>query len=231
MDKAFLNWSSGKDAALALYLMQSEQKLNISSLVTTINEQAARVPMHGLRKSLLLEQARAIGLPLHEIALPAAVGMKSYAKMVENTFKDLKNQGINHAVYGDIFLEDLREYREKSLRKVSITSHYPLWKKDTKKLSRQIVDLGFKAITVAVSDKKLGVEYCGNSYDHDFLDRLPKGIDPCGENGEFHTFVYDGPIFNRPVMFDLGPCTKHDLSLDKDQNTSWESVFWYCDLH
>ncbi|WP_241077731.1 diphthine--ammonia ligase [Flavimarina sp. Hel_I_48] len=228
--KAFLNWSSGKDSALALFIALSEEEYAINSLVTTVNVQADRVSMHGLRRALLHKQAEAIGLPLKEIVLPEDISMETYTETIAQEFRKFLKAGYSHTIYGDIFLEDLREYREKTLRNIGLQGVYPLWKKDTSKLAKQIIALGFKAVTVAVSDKALGKEYCGRAYDQDFLNNLPAGVDPCGENGEFHTFVHDGPIFKKPVSFELGKIIKRDLSTSTDKNKSWESIFWFCDL-
>ncbi len=215
---------------MALFLVLAEGKLNIQTLVTTVNADMNRVSMHGLRASLLRKQAEAIGFPLLEIKLPESISMEKYSEVMESEFRELVNTGFTQAIYGDIFLEDLREYREKSLQNVGLQGVYPLWKQETATLARKIIDLGFKAITVTTSDTLLGKDFCGREYDHDFLDNLPEGIDPCGENGEFHTFVYDGPIFKNHVSFELGERVKHDLNTSSTENVSWESIFWFCDL-
>jgi len=229
-NKAFLNWSSGKDSALALFLALTEEKLSVDTLVTTINERHDRVSMHGLRASLLQKQAEAIGLPLREIKLSESISMEKYSEVMESEFLKLVNTGFTHAIYGDIFLEDLREFRQKSLQKVGLQGVYPLWKQETTTLARKIIALGFKAITVATSDTLLGKDFCGREYDQNFLDNLPAGVDPCGENGEFHTFVYDGPIFKNPISFEIGERVKRDLNTSSTQNGDWESIFWFCDL-
>jgi len=229
-DKAFLNWSSGKDSALSLFLALAEEKLSIDTLVTTVNESHDRVSMHGLRASFLQKQAEAIRLPLREIKLSESISMEKYSEIMEGEFQKLVDTGFTHAIYGDIFLEDLREFRQKSLQKVGLQGVYPLWKQDTATLARTIIALGFKAITIATSDKLLGKDFCGRDYNLDFLDSLPVGVDPCGENGEFHTFVYDGPIFKNPISFEIGERVKRDLNTSSTQNGDWESIFWFCDL-
>ncbi|HEA30537.1 MAG TPA: diphthine--ammonia ligase [Leeuwenhoekiella sp.] len=228
--KTFLNWSSGKDSALALFISLAEEKFSVDTLVTTVNEKLDRVSMHGLRASLLREQAEAIGLPLREINLMEQLSMEKYTETIEGEFQQLVSSDYTHAIYGDIFLEDLREFRQRSLQKFGLQGVYPLWKKDTATLARQIVDLGFKAITVSTSNKLLGKDFCGKEYDQDFLDNLPQGVDPCGENGEFHTFVYDGPIFKKPVLFETGARVKRDLNTSSTEKGDWESIFWFCDL-
>jgi uncharacterized protein (TIGR00290 family) len=229
-NKAFLNWSSGKDSALALFLVLAEGKLNIETLVTTLNADVNRVSMHGLRAALLRKQAEAIGFPLLEIKLPESISMEKYSEVIEREFQELVNTGFTQAIYGDIFLEDLREYRQKSLQKVGLQAVYPLWKQDTATLARKIINLGFKAIIIATSDTLLGKDFCGREYNHAFLDNLPEGVDPCGESGEFHTFVYDGPIFKNPVSFEIGERVKRDLNTSSTKTGDWESIFWFCDL-
>lgn len=199
-------------------------------LVTTVNAGQNRVSMHGLPVFLLRKQAEAIGIPLRKIKLPESISMEKYTETMEAEFRELVNMGFTHAIYGDILLEDLREYRQKSLQNVGLLGIYPLWKQNPTTLARKIIDLGFKAITVAVSDKLLGRDFCGREYNQDFLDDLPEGVDPCGENGEFHTFVYDGPIFKNSISFEIGERVKRDLNTSSTKNGNWESIFWFCDL-
>lgn len=234
--KTFLHWSSGKDAALALHLLQADPKFQVRQLITTINTDFDRVSMHGLRTSLLRKQAEHIGLPLMEIGLSGTTSMESYSNIMNETFKTLKAENFTHSAFGDILLEDLREFRDQNLDKIGMIGVYPLWKKDTHKLAEQIIDLGFKAITVTTSHKKLGRDFCGREFDHDFLAALPEGVDPCGENGEFHTFVYDGPIFSSPISFVKGETVLRDSAKaakqkeEDDEQVNWETAFWYCDL-
>ena len=230
MPKTFFNWSSGKDAALALYLLQSASEYQIDKLVTTVNTDFDRVSMHGLRASLLRKQAENIGLPLMEIALSGNTSMEAYSQIMDSAYAKLKGEGFMQSVYGDIFLEDLREYRDRNLAKADIEGIYPLWKKDTSELANQIIDLGFKAIIVTTSDKLLGKDFCGRNYDLEFIADLPATVDPCGENGEFHTFVYDGPIFKNPVDFKKGEIVLRDSAGAEKENVNWETAFWYCDL-
>ncbi|MDT0685814.1 diphthine--ammonia ligase [Autumnicola psychrophila] len=238
MKKAYLNWSSGKDSALALYKLQQQKEYAVEKLVTTINTDVDRVSMHGLRNELLFQQAQNMGLPLQVIALNGAVSMQEYNSKMQETTEGLIKEGFKYSIFGDIFLEDLRNYREEQLEKVGLKGVYPLWKKDTSKLIQEFLLLNFKAIVVCVNAKILDKSFCGRIIDQAFVDDLPEGVDPCGENGEFHTFVFDGPIFNNPVKFEIGERVeksypqkrnKEDNCFSDDDRT-WDSRFWYCDL-
>ncbi|AIM59108.1 ATP-binding domain-containing protein [Cellulophaga lytica] len=239
MHKTYFNWSSGKDSALALYKMQRSNAYKVDRLVTSVNSTFNRVSMHGLRLPLLEAQAKAIGLPLQTIMLNADVSMSSYNEVMKTTMQGLITEGYTHAVFGDIFLEDLKKYREDKLKEVGVKGVFPLWKQDTKVLLKELVQLGFKAITVCVNAKLLDESFVGREVDESFFNDLPENVDPCGENGEFHTFVYDGPIFKQPVPFTVGekvkkgyaPTTnKDDNCFKKDEDTTWDTSFWYCDL-
>lgn len=239
MHKTYFNWSSGKDSALALYKMQQSKTYKVDRLVTSVNTTFNRVSMHGLRLPLLEAQAKAIGLPLQTIMLNADVSMSSYNEVMKTTMQGLIAEGYTHAVFGDIFLEDLKKYREDKLQEVGVKGIFPLWKQDTKVLLKELLQLGFKAITVCVNAKLLDESFVGREVDESFFNDLPKNVDPCGENGEFHTFVYDGPIFKQPVSFTIGekvqkgytPSTNEDDNcFKKAQDTTWDTSFWYCDL-
>ncbi|MFO8146540.1 MAG: diphthine--ammonia ligase [Gillisia sp.] len=238
MKKAYLNWSSGKDAAFALYKLQSHNDLKIEKLLTTLNSEADRVSMHGVRKELLLLQAKSIGLPVDIIELEGNVSMEVYNSKMSLAVSKLLKQGFTHSVFGDIFLEDLKEYREKQLAGVGLKALFPLWKKNSHQLINDFIASGFKAITVCVNSKVLDRSFCGRIIDHKFLADLPPGVDPCGENGEFHTFVFDGPIFKNPIEFEIGEIVQRSYKAHKgeddncfsDDVKSWDTSFWYCDL-
>lgn len=239
MKKAFLNWSSGKDAAYALYLLQQQKEFNVEKLVTTINSENDRVSMHGLRKELLLKQADSIGISLHLISLAGNVPLSDYNKIMEQETLKLKEEGFTYSIFGDIFLEDLKQYREQQLQKVEIQPVFPLWKKDTSELMQEFLSAGYKAITVSVNTAVLDKSFCGRIIDENFLADLPKGVDPAGENGEFHTFVFDGPILSTPITFQKGeiversfsPVKNKDDNCYKEKQESWDTRFYYCDLH
>ena len=237
MKKAYLNWSSGKDAALAIFKVSSEGEFTVEKLLTTINSETDRISMHGVRIELLKSQAQQIGLPLEIISLDGNVSMTKYNEIMLTQCKKLVAEGFCYSIFGDIFLEDLRQYREDQLEKAGITAVFPLWKKNTSQLMQEFISAGFKAVVVCVNSKLLDKSFCGKEIDRELLASLPEGIDPCGENGEFHTFVYDGPIFKEPVKFQVGETVEKFYTSNqdeddcfKDKKETWDTAFWYCDL-
>ena len=203
MIKAFMNWSGGKDSALAFYKAK-QQGTAIDALVTSVNTGTGRISMHGVRRELLQQQTASIGLPLHTIELPEMPGMQAYEEAVHNTHRQLKKAGFTHAVFGDVFLEDLKVYRENLLRKDELQCLFPIWKMDSREVVKQIIASGFKAIIICVNSEFLDQSFCGRLLDEAFLNDLPSHVDPCGENGEYHSFVFDGPVFSAPVKFTKG---------------------------
>ena len=228
MHQAIFNWSGGKDSALALYKCLGQNEFNITTLLTSINKEVQRISMHGIRKELLVQQANSIGIALNTIEIPESTNMETYDKLMAERLQEFKNKGIEYSIFGDIFLEDLREYRERKLAELSIKAHFPLWKRNTREVINEFLDLGFKTIVVAADAKLMGREFVGRIIDQAFLNDLPKSVDPCGENGEFHTFVFDGPIFNKPIDFEVGETVLKEYK--NDGNEAWNSKFWYCDL-
>lgn len=227
-EPAVMNWSGGKDSALALHAIQSKGSDNIKTLFTTLNREAHRISMHGVRKELLEQQAASIGLPLKLAFLPREADMETYNEIMVGVLAGFRKSGITKAVFGDIFLEDLREYRENQLSKAGFSASFPLWKKDTRLLIDQFLQLGFKTIVTCVNTKFLPESFAGRIIDRQFLEDLPDGVDPCGEHGEFHTFVFDGPIFSSPVSFRTGKKVIKSYRNNQDQNGS--NDFCYCDL-
>ena len=243
MKKAYFNWSSGKDSALALYTVLKQKEYDVVKLITNVNEDYKRVSMHGLHEDLLSAQVKSIGLPLETIQFPANVTMDLYNEKMKEKTSQLKSDGLHYAVFGDIFLEDLKAYRDKKLAEVAIQGVYPLWKRNTKELLQEFLNLGFKAITVCTNAKLLGKEFVGRVIDEQFIKDLPSNVDVCGENGEFHTFVYDGPIFKKPINFSIGEKVLKSYTLNDDDSDNcqqgssskedvknYDSSFWYCDL-
>ena len=238
MKKAYLNWSSGKDAALALYKLQQNKEYSVEKLVTTVNTEFKRVSMHGVSLELLQKQAENLGLPLQEIQLHGEVSMQDYNEVMKMETNRLLDEGFTHSVFGDIFLEDLKSYREKLLEEIGLQAVFPLWKQNTKNLMQKFIEAGFKAIVVCVNTEKLDKSFCGRIVNKEFLADLPKNVDPCGENGEFHTFVFDGPIFKKPVEFEIGekvgksykPSENSDDNCFSKDQKSWDTSFVYCDL-
>jgi len=199
--------------------------------------------MHGVRVELLEAQAERLGLPLFKIQIPEMPTMEVYDNTMTAALLDLKNKGVTASVFGDIFLEDLRKYREDKLAELNLTGVFPLWKIPTDKLIREFIDSGFKAITTCVNDKYLDKSFVGRLIDDDFLNDLPDGVDPCGENGEYHSFVFDAPFFSKPIEFEKGEIVyrKYTASEQEKQSTvdsnvtdstdnPFDSGFWYCDL-
>ena len=225
--KAYFNWSSGKDASLALHHLQKKNDFSVDLLVTSVNGHHDRVSMHGLRRSLLEQQVKSIGIPLRTIELPEQPSMDDYNEIMNATVKRLCEEGHTHAGFGDIFLEDLRSYREDQLKQHNIECVFPLWKKDTKALIEEFVELGFKAKIICASDALLGEDWVGRDLDESFLRDLPSNVDPCGENGEFHTFCYDGPIFSNPIDFSVG---EKVLRKYPSPTEAGDVGFWFCDL-
>ncbi|WP_121666646.1 Dph6-related ATP pyrophosphatase [Mesonia aquimarina] len=236
MNKTYINWSSGKDAMFALHMLKNQKKYTIEKLVTTVNTDFNRVSMHGLSINLLEQQAEALQIPLHTIPLSGNVSIETYNTKMKNHVQLLKKEGFTHAIFGDIFLEDLKAYREKELLVVNLQPVFPLWKKNTHKLITEFIQLGYKAIVVCTSAKYLDESFCGRIIDNQFLNDLPSDVDPCGENGEFHTFVFDGPLFYKPVRFKLGEKVLRDYTPSdeddcfKEEKASWDYQFWYQDL-
>lgn len=225
-DLAVFNWSGGKDSMLALHYILQENRYKIHCLLTTVNESYDRVAMHGVRASLLEQQANMLQLPLHQVKLPEMPDMETYENVINAQFKHLRSIGVANSIYGDIFLADLRAYREKQMAAMAMTAVFPLWKRGSLELVKEFISLGYQTIVVCAKDGLQ--EFCGRAVDQSFLDDLPPDIDPCGENGEFHTFVFDGPIFEKPVNFKLGELVYKELPTN---SSSEESVgFWYVDL-
>lgn len=225
--KLFLSWSGGKDSSLCLYTLR-EQGLPVQALLTHINAAHNRVSMHGVRRSLITAQAAALGIPLQTIELPEEPTMQEYEKAAAQKMQDLKNEGFTHAAYGDLFLEDLKQYREAQLQPLGITPLFPLWRKDTRQLLINFIETGFKAIIVCTAQKFLDKSFCGRLLDASFLQDLPPGVDPCGENGEYHSFVFDGPLFTHPVAFTKGEIVRKTYQAPGAQNG--EDEFYFCDL-
>ncbi len=204
----------------------------IGRLVTSINTHYDRVSMHGLRRALLLKQVEAIGLPVTTIELPEQPTMEIYNAEMGRLVALLKSQGYSHCGFGDIFLEDLRSYREEKLAPHGIRCSFPLWKRDTRELIQEFLQLGFKAVVVCINAQLLDESFVGREIDSGFIEDLPPNVDPCGENGEFHTFCYDGPIFSNPVKFTLGEKVYREYK-NPSQETSCANEamgFWFCDL-
>jgi len=184
-----ISWSGGKDSSLALYEIQKSRDYEVAALITTITSDYDRVSMHGLRTILLDEQASSLNIPLEKIFISKNASNDEYESRLKEVLLKYKQLGIRDVVFGDLFLEEIKKYREDLLGKIGMECVFPIWKRDTVKLAKKFIELGFKAITVCVDSNVLGKEFAGREFDEHFLDDLPKAIDPCGENGEFHTLM------------------------------------------
>jgi uncharacterized protein (TIGR00290 family) len=232
-EQAFFNWSGGKDSALALYKTLLRGEITIQCLLTNINTAYNRVSMHGVSKSLMEAQAASLGLPLVTVDLPEQPSMQEYEKIMLDRVQSLKISGCSKAIFGDIFLEDLKIYREQQLQKAGVACIFPLWKMDTSVLIREFLDAGFKAIIVCVNENYLDKSFCGRLLNESFINDLPQGVDVCGENGEFHSFVFDGPIFRNPVLFTKTGLVYKQYDAPKTDGqaaTQNKYGFWFCDL-
>lgn len=208
-----MSWSGGKDSAVALHELLHSDDVEVVELMTSVSEEYQRVSHHGVREVLLEQQAQAIGLPLQKVYLPsgrlAPCTNEIYEQIMGNLMAAYKARGIVTVGFGDLFLEDLREWREKNLAKAGMRGIFPLWHRDTAQLARDVIAMGFRAYLSCV-EGKVGAGFVGRAFDRSLLDDLPQGIDPCGEYGEFHTFVYDGPIFRKPVTVQVGDVVMRD---------------------
>lgn len=228
-EKAIFAWSGGKDSSLALYKTLQEGKYEIVALLTTLNRELKRISMHGVRQHLLEEQAKTIGIPLLKVWIDEA-SYTHYEKQMETALLEAKAQGVTTVIFGDIFLEDLREYRENNLKKVNMKAYFPLWKKDTHVLIQEFIDLKFKTITCCINDGFFDESFVGEIIDESFVTRLPKNVDPCGEYGEFHSFCFDGPLFKRAIHFKKGEKVYKPLDKELLEEASPTKGFWYCEL-
>ncbi len=208
-----MSWSGGKDSAVALHELLNTNAYNVVALLTTVSGEYRRISIHGVREALLESQADAIGIPLDKVYLPSSDGSPCpndvYERIMAEVMARYKARGVEAVGFGDLLLEDVRAYREQNLAKAGMRGVFPLWKRDTAKLAREVIAMGFKGYLSCV-EGKVGPGFAGRPYDDELLASLPAGIDPCGEYGEFHTFVYDGPVFKRPVPIAVGEIVTRD---------------------
>jgi uncharacterized protein (TIGR00290 family) len=205
-----MSWSTGKDSAWALHTAQRQHEVEIVALLTTVNAAAARVAMHAVRQSLLDAQAKALGLPLVTVPIPSPCANAVYERAMEEAMGRARAEGIAHIVFGDLFLEDVRKYREEKLASTSITPLFPIWGIDTRELAREMVEAGLRALVTCVDPKQLDRAFVGRVFDASFLKELPAGVDACGEKGEFHTFASHGPMFRVPIAVEVGEVVERD---------------------
>lgn len=225
-----MNWSSGKDAALAYHTLLQQNEYEVTHLLTTISQEHARIFMHGVREKLLDIQADRMKMPLTKVKLPASPDDTLYKQAMHDALTQLKELGIQTAAYGDIFLEDLKTYREQQLAQVGFSALFPLWKKDTRELVQLIEQVGIEAMIVCVDEKYLGKEFLGKKIGADFLNSLPTNVDPCGENGEFHTFVYNAPFFSSRIPVVTGEVVYKTYTPSKEDDKGWSTGFYFMDV-
>jgi uncharacterized protein (TIGR00290 family) len=218
MKKVIVTSSSGKDSILAIYEIKKNVEYEIVALLTTITEDYNRISMHGVREDLLKKQSRSLNLPLEVIFISKNANNEEYESKMKSILEKYQKEGVDNVVFGDINLEDVRKYREANLTKIKMKGLFPLWGKDTTELAHEFIDLGFKAIITCVDSEYLDGKFVGREFDMDFLASLPDKVDPCGENGEFHSFVYHGPTFAEPIRFEIG------------EKVLRENRFYFCDL-
>lgn len=213
-----LSWSGGKDSALALDTLRGDARYQLTGLLSTVNQDYGRISIHGVRESLLDAQAASLGLPLYKVKLSAKSNNEEYEKVMGAMLVELKGRSIEHVAFGDLFLEDIRRYREAQLARLGMRGVFPLWLKPTAALAQEFMVRGFRAALCCVDGEVLGPEFAGREYDAKLLEDLPAAVDPCGENGEFHTFVYGGPVFGTP------------LHITRGERVTRGGRFHYCDL-
>jgi uncharacterized protein (TIGR00290 family) len=217
-ERLLLSWSGGKDCALALREIAGDHGTEVAALLTVVTAGYDRISMHGVRRDLLQKQAESLGYPLEVVLIPQQCTDEQYGEAMRRSLESYRSMGVDRVAFGDLFLEDVRRYREERLAQVGMRALFPLWGRDTALQAREFVSAGFRAVVVCVDTNVLDGRFAGRDYDMQFISDLPPGIDPCGENGEFHTFVYDGPIFGRKVEFRRGEIVLRD------------ERFRYCDL-
>jgi uncharacterized protein (TIGR00290 family) len=229
-----LSWSGGKDSSYTLHTLLNDSRYEVKYLLSTINGNYKRLSMHGVREELIEAQANSTGIPLLKVYVYEADNAEYERQMTETLLK-VKAEGINTVAFGDIFLEDLRQYREDKMKSIGMHCIFPIWKKDTQWLVKDFIEKGFKTITCCINDGYLDESWCGRIIDSTFVAELPPTVDPCGENGEFHSFCYEAPIFQQKINIGIGEKTYKELLLKtKDHPTPVKDVgtkgFWYCDL-
>lgn len=217
-ERILLSWSGGKDSALALYELQCSKEFEVVALLTTVTRDYDRISMHGVRRVLLERQAASLGLPLEIVFITKNASNAEYESKMQAVLEKHGCDGVKGVAFGDIFLEDLRKYREDNLAKLGMRGIFPLWKRETNAMARHFMALGFRTVIACVDSQALDSRFVGREFDAQFLSDLPAGVDPCGENGEFHSFVYAGPIFREKIVCQRGEITFRD------------NRFYYCDL-
>jgi uncharacterized protein (TIGR00290 family) len=217
-ERVVLSWSGGKDSSMAAYQLLASQKFEIAALMTTVTEDFDRISMHGVRRELLERQAESLGIPLYKVMIPQDCPNEIYEARMREAFEHFKSRGITNIAFGDLFLADVKQYRDERLAQAGMAGLYPIWMRDTEELVRSFIGLGFKAILACVDTQAIDASFAGREIDESLLRDLPQSADPCGEHGEYHSFVYDGPIFKKPIG-----CRAGDTAMRSAR-------FNYCDI-
>lgn len=208
--KTLLSWSTGKDSAWALYQLQQDPKIDVVGLFCTVNQEFNRVAMHGVRRELLELQAERVGLPLEVIAIPYPCSNNEYEMRMTRFIDQVRADNVDFCAFGDLYLEDVRQYRENNLNNTGITPIFPLWRKSTAEISSEMINNGLRAIVTCIDPKRMSETFVGREYNKSFLQDIPVEVDPCGENGEFHSFAFDGPMFREPINVSAGETVHRD---------------------
>ncbi|MBN1460516.1 MAG: adenine nucleotide alpha hydrolase [Armatimonadetes bacterium] len=220
LPRSWLAWSSGKDSLWALHAARRQRLAHVVGLLTTVTDAYSRVSMHAVREELLRAQAAALKLPLHIVRIPTPCSEEEYGRLMRAAMEEAASQGVAQVIFGDLYLEQLRAYRERELARVHMRASFPLWGRDTSELAREMVEGGLRAIVTCVDPRMAPSTLAGRQFDRDLLAELPDGVDPCGENGEFHTFVWDGPGFDQALEVSIGETVERDGFVFTDVSAS-----------
>ena len=228
--KISLSWSGGKDSAFALWKLLNDERYEVAGLHTTLGEESCRVGMHGIHEELIDAQAAALGLRLDKIYYPASGDNAAYEKAMEKYLLGLDSDGVKHIAYGDILLEDLKQYREEKLAEKGFSGIFPLWGSDTKALAEEFLQSGFKTKICAADADKISKDWVGGDFDREFLAQLPLDVDPCGENGEFHSFCYDGPIFSKALDISCKAVIQQSYDILLENGDKEKKIYWFGEI-
>src|SRR5690606_38668860 len=228
--KVSLSWSGGKDSAFALWKLLTDDRFEVAELHTTFGEQTRRVGMHGIHEELIEAQASAIGIPLRKIYYPASGDNAAYEKAMGEYFTALEREGVSHIAYGDILLADLKKYREERLAERGFLGVFPLWNRDTRILAEEFLQSGFKTKLCAADADKISKDWVGGDFDREFLAQLPLDVDPCGENGEFHSFCYDGPIFSKALDISCKAVIQQSYDILLENGDKEKKIYWFGEI-
>ncbi|MFY0652467.1 MAG: diphthine--ammonia ligase [Cyclobacteriaceae bacterium] len=229
-NKISVSWSGGKDSSFMLWKLLSNPEYEVVELHTIINKDTERVGLHGIHKSLIQAQSRSLGIPLRLIEIEASSSNDKFEEASRSYYRQLKSKGITHVAFGDIFLEDLKAYRDSLLAECDVAGVYPLWKNDTQLSALEFIDAGFKSIVCSCDKAKFNQTITGRLYDKELIQSFPTNVDPCGENGEFHSFAFDGPIFKSPIQIEIGTIIEKSYNYKTSDGGAMESRYAFCDF-